>query len=182
MDEIFSGFIEEQNAKAEALNARSPLVDIQKHGAADEASWILDYSCRGLIRRPDGAIVEANRFKVGVRMPPDYLRCANPYVVVTWLGPRSTWHPNVGPPPGSDQIFICTGHLRPGTPLVDIVIQVFEIITYQLVTMREDDALNHAACRWARANQHLFPIDRRSLLGRVVFPEPAARIGEEARA
>lgn len=182
MDQVIAGFLEAQQAEADALSARSPLVDIRMHGAADEASWVVDYRCRGLIRRPDGAIVEADHFKVGVRMSPDYLRCANPYLVVTWLGPRATWHPNLGTPPGADQIFICIGHLRPGTPLVDIVMQVFEIITYQKATMREDDALNHAACRWARANQHLFPIDRRSLLGRVVFPEPTARIGEEASA
>jgi hypothetical protein len=55
------------------------------------------------------------------------------------------------------------GRLVPGTSLVDLLYQVHEIVTYQKVTMREDDALNPAACGWARTHQHLFPIDRRPL-------------------
>jgi hypothetical protein len=31
------------------------------------------------------------------------------------------------------------------------------------MTPREDDALNRAACQWARSNMHLFPIDSRPL-------------------
>ena len=53
--------------------------------------------------------------------------------------------------------------VRPGTPLVDLLYQCFEIITYTKVTMREDDALNRAACGWARENQDRFPIDPRPL-------------------
>jgi hypothetical protein len=48
-------------------------------------------------------------------------------------------------------------------PLVDLLYQVYEILTYQKLTPREDDALNKEACHWARANQKRFPIDRRPL-------------------
>ena len=41
--------------------------------------------------------------------------------------------------------------------------QIHEIVTWQKVTMREDDALNHAACQWARANRARFPVDSRPL-------------------
>jgi hypothetical protein len=41
--------------------------------------------------------------------------------------------------------------------------------------MREDDALNHVACVWARANQSRFPIDPRPLRRR------AARFNVSAR-
>ena len=46
--------------------------------------------------------------------------------------------------------------------------QLFEIITYKRVTMREDDALNPVACAWARRNTHRFPIDPRPLKRRTV--------------
>jgi hypothetical protein len=74
------------------------------------------------------------------------------------------FHPNI-----SDKLpFICVGKLAPNTPLVDILYQCFEIITYNKVTMREDDALNMQACVWARENQHRFPIDRRPLKRRTL--------------
>ena len=47
--------------------------------------------------------------------------------------------------------------------LVDILYQMFEIITYTKYTPREDDSLNKACCSWARDNQYRFPIDRRPL-------------------
>lgn len=176
MDEVFAGFREAQQADAEALNERSPLVKIHRHGAAEEATWLVDYRCRGLVRTPDGTIEEAEHFQVGIRFPEDYLGQANPYVVASWLGPRAAYHPNIGIPPGFDRPYICVGHLRPGTPLIDLVLQAFEIISYQKVTMNEGDAINQDACRWARANLHRFPIDRRSILGREVYPAPSAQI------
>lgn len=42
-------------------------------------------------------------------------------------------------------------------------VQVFDIITWNKVTLREDDALNTAACQWARRHPDRFPVDRRLL-------------------
>ena len=81
-------------------------------------------------------------------------------VLQTIRGKRAAaevFHPNIKAP------FICVGKLSPGTLLVDILYQCFEIISYNKVTMREDDALNGAACAWARSNQHRFPVDPRAL-------------------
>ena len=101
---------------------------------------------------------------VGIGFHDGYLRAADPCRVLTWLWPRNVFHPNI-----SDRApFICVGHLVPGTSLVDILYQCFEIITYHKVTMREDDALNKDACAWARQNQHRFPIDPRPLKRRSV--------------
>jgi hypothetical protein len=79
--------------------------------------------------------------------------------VLTWLAPRDIWHPNIS----ADAPVICVGRLAPGTALVDLLYQLFEVITWNKVTMREDDALNRAACQWARRNGHRFPVDRRPL-------------------
>jgi hypothetical protein len=96
--------------------------------------------------------------------PSDYLRTADPFRVVTWLGPRHVWHPNIA----ADAPAICVGRLVPGTSLVDLIYQVFEIITWNKVTMREDDALNRAACQWARSHRERLRIDRRPLKRRAL--------------
>lgn len=127
--------------------------------SAPPSRYVAEYRCKGLVRTATGEIEEADQFGVGIWFPPNYGTDASAFTVLSWLGPRNAWHPNVsdhGP-------FICIGRLAPSTPLVDILYQVFEIITYQKVTMREDDALNKAACAWARRNQHRFPVDSRPL-------------------
>ncbi len=142
-----------------ALAAASDLVSLVTIGEGPPDRYVAEFRCRGLVRGADTEVVEADRFAVGIWFPATYLRWAEPWQVLSWIGPRQVFHPNI-----SDQsTYICVGRLVPGTPLVDLLYQCFEIITYKKVTMREDDALNHAACVWARENQSRFPIDPRPL-------------------
>jgi hypothetical protein len=94
---------------------------------------------------------------VGVFFPDDYLRRVEVPQVLTWIGPLDIFSPHIAPP------FICTGRINPGTRLVDLLYQVYEIITLFKVTPREDDALNRSACTWARNNLARFPLDRTPL-------------------
>ena len=82
--------------------------------------------------------------------------------VASGLVVQRRWHPNVRHP------LICIGRVIPGTPLVDLVHRVFEIVTWQHHTSVEIDALNAAACQWARTNADRLPVDRRPLLHRHV--------------
>jgi hypothetical protein len=52
--------------------------------------------------------------------------------------------------------------------LIDLVYRVFEVITFNNVTMEEPRALNPEACEWSRANLHRLPVDRRALKRRPV--------------
>lgn len=158
-DRVFAAFLERQLRDGMALAASSDLLDLLPLGGEPPRQYLARFRCKGLVKSETGEIVEAERFTVGVSFPDDYLRAANPFVVVTWLQPSEIFHPNVC----SGAPFICLGHLAPGTPLVDIVYRCFEIITYARVTMQEHDALNREACAWARRNQHRFPVDRRPL-------------------
>ena len=106
--------------------------------------------------------MEANHFTLGIWFPPSYLVRAESFVVVKWFEPWTVFHPNIRPP------LMCVGRIVPGMPLVDLLYQCFEIITYNKVTMREDDALNREACAWARRNVERFPIDRRPLKRRAL--------------
>ena len=66
--------------------------------------------------------------------------------------------------------------MTPGTSLVDLLYQAYEVLTYQKFTSREDDALNAVACAWARKHMDRFPVDSRPLKGRAALfhAEPLA--------
>jgi len=163
-DAILNSFLTRQYEAGRSLADSSDLVDLEPLGPAPVRLYMLRLRCKGLVREPSGAVVEADRFDIGIRFPDDYLRHVNPAEVVTWIGPMNAHHPQVRPP------FVCVGRVTPGTSLVDLIYQLFEIVTYTKVTMREDDALNHDACVWARRNLHRLPIDRRPLKRPVALP------------
>jgi hypothetical protein len=147
-----------------ALAEASDLLELIALDVPPPRHYVARFHCKGLVRTDAGEIREAERFEVGIWFPDDYLCEADPFKVLMWFGPRRIFHPNI-----SDRApFICVGRLAPGTSLVDILYQCFEIITYNKVTMREDDALNKDACAWARCNQRRFPIDSRPLKRRAL--------------
>lgn len=156
MDRILSAFLTRQAEDAAALSASSDLVAVRPVEGEPSNRFLCEFRCKGLVGTATD-ITEAEQFVVGIWFPSTYLREVDPLRIVTMLEPRNIWHPNVRAP------FLCLGHMPPGTGLVSIVHQVFEIITYQRVTMREDDALNPIACGWTRQNRHLLPIDPRPL-------------------
>ena len=164
-DLIYSRFLERQLEEGMALAQASDILHLQVPPFAPP-HFFAEYRCKGLARDAAGEIKEADVFHVGIYFPPDYLRQVNPFDVVRLFTP-GVWHPNVS----QDRPFICIGRLTPGTSLVDILYQIFDILTYQKYNPREDDSLNKAACAWARQNQHLFPIDRRPLKRRVLCLE-----------
>jgi malate synthase len=158
-DKVLESFLEAQNREGLALARESDILDLYPQGITPVQCWIARFRCKGLVTTRDGQVSEADDFAVGIYFPDDYLRRAHPAEVLTWLNPSRPHHPNVSP----DLPLICIGRMSPGMGLVEILYQVFEIITYGKVTMNERDALNKAACRWARQNTHLFPIDKRPL-------------------
>ena len=169
-DLVMQRFLESQCADANALAAASDLLSLYPYGNPPHQLYRAAFRCGGLVCRPGGEIGPADHFEVLIRFPDDYLRKANPMEVVTWLGPPNVWHPNIRPP------VVCVGHIAPGTRLVDLLYQLHEIITWRKVTMNEFDALNHAACQWARDNTNLFPVDATPLKRRdVSFAVETAR-------
>ncbi len=158
-DRIFENFLNRQHRDGTALAAASDLLDVQPVGPEPVRRYLATFHCRGLVQEGPGRIEVAEHFEVGIQFPAEYLRRVTPPQVLRLFSPQKVWHPNVsahGP-------FICVGRLTPGTALVDLLYQVFEILTYNKVTMREDDALNLEACSWARRNLERFPLDRRPL-------------------
>jgi len=166
MDKIFESFLRRQYEEGMALAADSDLLELYPASMPDglpPQEYLARFRCKGLVRF-EGGIEEWDCFEILIFFPGDYLRTANAFQVLSWTYPAQVFHPNI-----SDKSpFICVGRLAPGTPLVDILLQCWEIITYNKVTMREDDALNPQACAWARRNQGRFPIDSRPLKRRML--------------
>lgn len=155
-DTVFEAFLQGQYQAALELNRSSDLVRLVALDDAPVRTYAAEFSCRALAYR-NGDIVTVERSAVGIHFPSNYLREFDTAQVFTWLGPPDIWHPNVVCPA------LCGGHIPPGTPLQDLVYQVFDIITFSNVSMDENDALNRAACAWARRNLHRFPVDTRPM-------------------
>jgi len=156
-DPIRTSFLRHQLGSGMALAEASDLLELFPMWGDPPDHYLARFRCKGLVERADGVIAEAADFAVGIHLPIDYLRRAESVDVVTWLGPPNGFHPNVRPP------FICLGHLVPGTPLVDLLYQLFEIVSWASYNPQEHDALNRKACAWARQNPGRLPVDRRPL-------------------
>jgi hypothetical protein len=155
---ILEGWLERQHEAGMALAAASDLLELHPLGPEPFQRYRARYSCRGFRRTRSGEMAEWDRSHVAIWFADDHLRrLLAPMRVVTVLSPPDVLHPNIRFP------FVCLGHIMPGIGLVDLLYQVWEILTYRRVTMREDDALNAEACLWARDNQHRFPTDDRPL-------------------
>jgi hypothetical protein len=158
-DRILEGFLMRQLEQGMALAEESDLLDLIPLPGPLPQRYIARFLCRGLVRGDDGEVRPADRFEVGIHFPSDYLRRANAFEVLTWLGPSNIHHPNIMSRAGA----ICVGRLAPGTDLVSLLYQLFEIITYRRVTVNERDALDWEACRWARNHPERLPVDSRPL-------------------
>lgn len=160
-DKIVQSFLRKQFKEGMALARESDLLELVPNDTDTAPNcYLARFHCKGLVCDNDSSVREATEFAVGIWLPSDYLRRVEPAQVLTWLGPRNIFHPNIRPP------HICLGRLPPGTPLVDILHQCFEVITYH--NWAAHDGLNLDACQWARNNQHRFPVDRRPLKRRVL--------------
>lgn len=161
-DKILSSFLKHQFVEGMALARASDILRLTPVHGDPPTHYIASFAATGLVQDPQGEIVEAPGADFGIALSADYLRQAQPGLVVTYLGPHPRpWHPNIRPP------YICV-HLLPGTPLVDLLYACFELWTWTLYSTR-DEGLNHEAAQWAR-NQPSgrFPIDRRPLKRRTL--------------
>ncbi len=161
-DKVFEYFLRRQFDEGKALAAASDIVRLVPVDGAPPNRYLVAFQCEGLVRWRDGEVRQAREFHAGIYFAPDYLRTVRPGEVVTMLFPDDIWHPNILGPA------ICLGGIAPGMSIVDLLHQIYEILSYQ--NWASHDGLNPAACEWARNNQDRFPLERRPLRRR-----PAAR-------
>jgi hypothetical protein len=163
MDSVFARFLSGQHDEAMRLAAESDFLDVEPLGSPPHQRYLAHYSCTGLVRPPGGIVSEASEFVVGISLADDYLDVFRPLDVAVWLYPRDMFHPAVRVDGPFDRMVTCLGALPRGAPLVDVLFQLHEIVTWNIVNQNEYDALNYDACVWARHNPDRFPVDTRPL-------------------
>lgn len=158
-DNIRNSWLLRQYEEGMNLAANSDILDLAPLEGSPPDRYLARYHCRGIVSSA-GAVDIVDEHMVVIYFPAQYLRTkCEPGLVVTWLGPREIFHPNIR------HHFCCPGDIPPGMSLYTLLCQIYQMISFQRYTTLEYDALNAEACRWARQNQHRFPVDqRRSLL------------------
>jgi hypothetical protein len=160
MNSIRGSWLQTQYEESMAFAQRSSILSLAPVTGAPPFKYIAKFDCDGLVETADGIEV-IDRHVVGIVFPEQYQQKRfSPGEILTWLDPKNSFHPNIRPP------FLCVGDIPPGMGLMPLLHQVYQMITWQRFTPCEDDALNRAACGWARGHLERFPVDsRRSLLG-----------------
>ena len=154
-DPVFQSFLESSMEGAQSLTRESDLVSILPFPPFPSTRYLAMFQCDSLAGHPAIGLRNPGRISAEIHFPPNYLRELRTEEIVTLMGPGDLWHSNVRAP------FVCVGDMAPGTPLVDIVTQLFEIFTYQNVNLTE--GFNREAAEWARSRVDEFPVDSRPL-------------------
>src|SRR5258708_25422854 len=154
-DRTFQTWLERQYVDGIALTEKSPAVRLQPARGSPPVEYFAEFECRTLVNLGE-SVQETTGFAVYLRFAEDYLRrIPDPSFVIGLLRPGSIFHPNVR--------FgcICLGRLAPGTPLVDVLYQAHESLTWQRFAL--DNPLDPDASAWASRNLKRFPIHNRPL-------------------
>ena len=161
-------YFENLMTDAVRLGGESDLIDVLPLGPRTVAVF---FRCKGMVQHPDGSVAEAERFVVEIHLGEDHQRTKPAPTVMRLVHPSACFAPNIAPP------LMCGGDLWRGISIVDLIYQAYELISWQNTSIREDDALNHAACQWARSHPDAYPIDTRPLKWR----RPERAENEESR-
>lgn len=153
-DKVFRSFLQRELSEAQRLAAASDILTVVPMEPPPAQRFLAEFRCQGLVRQGE-AIVPWDRFAVGICFPDDHLRRPESAAMISLLAPKGCWHPNVRFP------LICPGGMPAGSGLVDLLFQVYEILSYQRYSLR--DPLSPEAARWGRSHMHLFPTDPRPL-------------------
>jgi len=153
---ITTPFFEQQLLESTNLAANSDILDLFPKNDDPPLGYEAVFHCRGLVH-VNGRLCIAEKFTVDIRFPEHYLEQVNPLAIASFTKPPLVFHPNVLGP------VICPGPVAPGTSLVSVLYQIYEVITW--FRWNSADPLNPAAAQWARnhADEHEFPLDQRPL-------------------
>lgn len=140
------------DAKSMAAAFRKfPLIQIQQRQGDPPDRYQIAYKVRGLVRGPEGTPIYRDEHVVEIQLTSNYPRQSPKCRVLTPI-----FHPNIEP------TAICVGdHWTAGERLVELVIRIGEMITYQAYNIKSP--LDGDAAMWADQNPQHLPVDRRDL-------------------
>ena len=128
-----------------------PLIQLYKKAGNPPEIYQIIYHVRGLVRGPDGKPIYRDGHVVEIQLSKEYPRQSPKCKMIT-----PVFHPNIEP------AAICVGdHWTAGERLVDLVIRIGEMISYQAYNIQSP--LDGEAAMWADQNAGHLPIDNRDL-------------------
>ncbi len=128
-----------------------PLIKIRGVAGNPPELYQVEYHVRGLVRGPDGKPVYHDHHLVEIQLTREYPRQSPKCRMLT-----PVFHPNIEP------AAICVGdHWTAGERLVDLIIRIGEIITYQAYNIQSP--LDGEAAMWTDQNRDHLPTDSRNL-------------------
>jgi len=127
------------------------IVQVKELRGSPPEVYIIEYLIRGVEAVRNGSIIYRNSHLTEFKLTSDYPRMSPKCRMLTPI-----FHPNIEP------AVICIGdHWTAQESLLDLIIRVGEIITYQSYNIKSP--LDGEAAMWADLNKNMFPVDNRDL-------------------
>ena len=165
-DAVLSRFLHNSWKQAQLLQADSDILRILPINQVAYAAAAADDPPSHFLLRfknmqffsldPDSGLViqQSGPLDAAVNFPADYLKSLDPalYLKMIAVMQRHFFHPNVNSEIGC----VCLGrHLAAGSTLSEIILHVYDILSYRNMQLDEHDALNPMACRYFRDHPDL---------------------------
>jgi len=166
-DFVLNGFLEHGSARMNELAENSDTFGVVDRIGIPPRAYLCRFEGLEHLVKDEYGIVSRSMDTLfaEIRIPNDYLRTTDPNLGMRVVGIGSPiFHPNVRTP------LICLGSaFRGGTCIHEIVRMVYEVLTYQVVTADEGNALDSVACRYLRDNPGISANLRRPPLRRRAY-------------
>jgi len=139
--------LEADFTQVQAAFAGSSVVHVEPVQGNPPETYHVHYNVKGLVRGPNGQPVLRDQHSVEIVLTRDYPRQSPKCKMLTPI-----FHPNIEP------AMICVGdHWTAGERLVDLIVRIGEMITYQAYNIKSP--LDGEAAMWADINRDHLPID-----------------------
>ena len=155
MDPVFDAFCRAAWNEAQVMAAESDILSVSPLPPLPPSRFLLRFDVPYLRRRSDRTIEQApGPVFAAVLFPADYVRGGDPMLSmrIAHVVTSDLVHPNVF------QGAVCLGaQFNPGTPFRVLARALYDLLTFQLMTLNEPDAMDRDACRAIRSNPDLLP-------------------------
>lgn len=135
------------------LQSRSDIIKFKIGDSVPTNMYIVTYECRGVMLNPDTQqpCITINHEAV-IYLHSDY---PSQKPQLKWMTP--IFHPNINGLNGS----VCIQYWTPSMTIADLVIMLGNMVRYANYDIHSP--LDTKAARWAKENEHRFPVDSREL-------------------
>lgn len=153
MDRVFDAFCLAAQRDAETLTAQSDVLTVLALPPQPPSHFLVQFRVPYLRRTPRNTIdIAPGPVEAVVHFPADYLLGTTPqlWFRVAMITTPDFVHPNVR------EGVVCLGaQFNPGTSLRVLIRALYDLVSYQTMTLDERNAMDAETCRAIRADPHI---------------------------